>query len=301
MPQKNKNRKLQLIYTYGLPGSGKSTWALNKVKKDGNFKRINKDDLRDMIDAGKHSQNKEKMICKVRDSLIYGFLESGFNVIVDDTNFNLRHIERFNEIAKTAENMLDCEVKVIKKDFTNVPLEECIMNDEARLDTVGEKVIRDMYNRYLKPICNNQTKLIEDSPYLPDCVIVDIDGTLAHRKNRGPFDWKRVGEDDVDDRISRLVDHFDELGYEIILVSGRDSVCSDETRDWLEENGIHHDKLYMREEGDIRKDVIIKQEIYEKYIKGKYNVFLVLDDRNQTVNGWRELGLKTLQVEPGDF
>lgn len=57
----------------------------------------------------------------------------------------------------------------------------------------------------------------------------------------------------------------------------------------------------MRPEGDERKDSIVKQEIYEKYIKDRYNVRFVLDDRNQVVDMWREVGLKVLQVAPGDF
>lgn len=29
----------------------------------------------------------------------------------------------------------------------------------------------------------------------PKAIIIDIDGTLALRLGRGPFDWNRVGED----------------------------------------------------------------------------------------------------------
>ncbi len=57
----------------------------------------------------------------------------------------------------------------------------------------------------------------------------------------------------------------------------------------------------MRQEGDTRKDVLVKQEIYEREIKGRYNVLFVLDDRQQVVDGWRALGLTVFQVAPGDF
>ncbi len=59
--------------------------------------------------------------------------------------------------------------------------------------------------------------------------------------------------------------------------------------------------LYMRPEGDTRKDVLIKQEIYEREVKGKYNVLFVLNDRQQVVDSWRALGLTVSQVAPGDF
>jgi hypothetical protein len=57
----------------------------------------------------------------------------------------------------------------------------------------------------------------------------------------------------------------------------------------------------MREAGDSRKDSIVKQELYERHIKPSYDVFVVLDDRNQVVDMWRSLGLVCLQVAPGDF
>lgn len=57
----------------------------------------------------------------------------------------------------------------------------------------------------------------------------------------------------------------------------------------------------MRPEGDIRKDSIVKREIFENYIRDYYNIQFVLDDRNQVVEMWRSLGLKCLQVQEGDF
>ena len=73
------------------------------------------------------------------------------------------------------------------------------------------------------------------------------------------------------------------------------------TEDWLKKNGIEYDKLLMRVTDDVRKDSIIKKEIYENNIKGKYNVSLVLDDRNQVVEMWRDLGLTCFQVADGNF
>ena len=57
----------------------------------------------------------------------------------------------------------------------------------------------------------------------------------------------------------------------------------------------------MRPEGDTRKDAILKREIYEREIRNRYNVAYVLDDRDQTVRVWRDLGLTCLQVADGDF
>lgn len=138
---------------------------------------------------------------------------------------------------------------------------------------------------------------------LPNAIICDIDGTLAHMHGRGPFEWSGVGEDIVDETIAQLL-RILEMDFNpfIALFSGRDLSCHKETTDWLNGNHIPYSGLYMRPEGDNRKDSIIKRELFEKHIAGKYNVLFVLDDRNQVVDMWRnELGLKCLQVAEGDF
>lgn len=45
----------------------------------------------------------------------------------------------------------------------------------------------------------------------------------------------------------------------------------------------------------------MKKEIYEKYIKGKYNVMGVFDDRDRVVEMWRSIGLTCFQVDYGKF
>ena len=57
----------------------------------------------------------------------------------------------------------------------------------------------------------------------------------------------------------------------------------------------------MRKEGDHRRDSIVKKEIYDTLIKDEFDVEFVLDDRQQVVDMWREIGLKCLQVAEGNF
>lgn len=172
----------------------------------------------------------------------------------------------------------------------------CIDRDNKRPNGVGETVIRKMYNQYLKP----KPAVYEWNEKLPTAIMCDIDGTLAHMKDRGPYDWSRVGEDEVDPIIKNLLKILKEK-YVIILVSGRDRCCMDETKQWLEDNGIQYDQLLMRGNGDNSPDIIIKKAIFDVYIKDNYNIEFVLDDRNQVVEMWRSLGLKCLQVQEGDF
>jgi hypothetical protein len=56
----------------------------------------------------------------------------------------------------------------------------------------------------------------------------------------------------------------------------------------------------MRHNGDYRKDVVVKEEMYNDHIKGKYNVTVVIDDRLQVCRMWHRLGLPLLRVGDPD-
>ena len=57
----------------------------------------------------------------------------------------------------------------------------------------------------------------------------------------------------------------------------------------------------MRSRGDKRPDQVIKKEIYDKYIKDKFNVLCVFEDRDKVVEMWRDEGLLCNQVYYEDF
>ena len=280
---------MKVLMLKGLPASGKSTYAKELVAKDHNWVRVNKDDLRAMMNGGVFSGKLEKQIVRIERKLAEDALKIGKSVVIDDTNFNPDHEEYFRRLAKMY--MEEFEVK-----FFDTPLEVCIERDNKRANGVGETVIRKMYNQYLKP----QPAVYERDETLPKAIICDIDGTLAHMKDRSPYDWSRVGEDDVDPIIKNLLKVLKEK-YAIILVSGRDECCISETKQWLKDNNIQYDHLLMRRNGDSIPDAIIKMALFESYIRSKYDVEFVLDDRNQVVKMWRSLGLKCLQVQEGDF
>ncbi|MFP5226446.1 MAG: AAA family ATPase, partial [Acidobacteriota bacterium] len=65
----------------------------------GAYKRVNKDDLRAMLDSGRWSRENEKMVLQFRDHIIVEALKSGKHVIVDDTNLALKHEGRLRQLA----------------------------------------------------------------------------------------------------------------------------------------------------------------------------------------------------------
>lgn len=276
----------------GLPASGKSTWAKAKMAEHpGGYKRTSKDDLRAMVDNGKWSQNNEKFILGIRDHIIGAALNAGQHVIVDDTNLAPKHQERLKQLAKQH----GAAFEVV--DFTHVTVEECIARDQKRANYVGEAVIRDMWKRYLALA---PAAPIERDANLPDCIIVDVDGTLALMNGRGPFDWARVGEDHPNQPVHDLLAALNNPD-QWIFVSGRAELCRGETERWLNKHLGVCAPLFMRETGDSRDDRIVKREIYEREIKGKFNVMCILDDRQKVVTMWRSLGLPCFQVAEGDF
>lgn len=137
--------------------------------------------------------------------------------------------------------------------------------------------------------------------------LCDIDGTLALRGDRSPFDWSRVGEDTANKpviTVARLL----AARSGLIFMSGRMEQCRGGTRLWLHTFVCEPTTctckmpLLMRKDGDNRPDQIIKRELFERHVQGLFEVEGVLDDRDRVVRMWREeLGLTCLQVAPGDF
>lgn len=280
----------------GLPASGKSTNA--KMLAESGYYRVNKDDIREMLFGEHYKRKNEKQVLWTRDAMIRTALEHNKSVVVDDTNFNPIHEKTLKKIAQEYGAQFE-----VNDSFLKVPVDECVRRDLKRANPVGERVIRSMYHQYLAPDTNSDSYY---NPDLPFVIISDIDGTLAHMNGkRGPFDWHKVEVDDVDLAVAHTLDAYKELGMveKVILFSGRDEVCRAETKRWLDHYCISYDELHMRrsdhvdENGNQVKDTIVKKEMYEKYIKDKYNVLCIIDDRPSVCRMWRdELGLKVMQV-----
>lgn len=286
----------KIIMTRGLPGSGKSTWSRAYQDENPDTVRVNKDDLRAMLYPDDRPRDRDRLVLAIRDLIVEQTLAQGNTVIVDDTNFSPKHEARLRELAK-AHNAL-----FAIQDFTGVPLEACIAHDLKRARSVGEQVIRRMHNRYLRPA----PPTIAYDPTLRDCVICDLDGTLALFGDANPYERDFLADSAnlvVLDLLLQL--DSDSSGHkppEVIFVSGRTETARPQTRAWLDWLGLAHwPQLHMRPAGDTRKDALVKREIYDEHICGKYNVRFVLDDRNQVVEMWRSVGLTVFQVAEGDF
>ena len=302
----SRTKNLIVKILIGIPASGKSTWCEGFLIKNPDWVRVNRDDFRKMLRNEPVTEFKiENMITDISEMVILEALGNKRNVIVDNTHLKMEYIE---SVVKLVETIADVEFQVF-----DISLDKAIERDAARSKKVGEKVITRMYKEYKSlmdsyPLVNVKkiSRLYSDpvhDPNLPDVVLFDIDGTLAHMNGkRGPFEWHRVDVDDLDKTVARIFKMHKKHGDTVYCVSGRDASCRQKTLEWLEFYDIVPDKLFMRPEQDFRPDNIIKKEIFHNNFDGKVNVIMVYDDRNKVVKMWRdELNLKCLQVNPGNF
>jgi len=283
---------LKLIMTKGLPASGKSTWAKELIDSEtGKWKRINKDDMRAMLDNSKYSRGNEKFVLEIRNILIEEALKAGYNVIVDDTNYHPKHEEALRKIVSKYP-----KVEFEIKDFSNVPLEECLKRDAKRENSVGKNVIMKMWAENLKPPIQNYIKTENNGKRY--AIMCDLDGTLAIIGNRSAYDASNCDKDLVCLPIIRTLNALMKLGYKVIFVSGRQQKDEAPTKAFLNHSCyLNNDfELFMRTTGDNRPDEIIKKEIYDNFINPIYNVMCVFDDRPKLVRMWRSIGLYVFDV-----
>lgn len=140
-----------------------------------------------------------------------------------------------------------------------------------------------------------------DSNHL-ECVIVDIDGTIADLRDRDPLDYGSVSYDGVYMPIVRLVNLLFSTGFRVMMFTGRKEYSRADTEKWLKDNFIQFNELHMRPDDDHRPDTVLKSEMYQEHIVDKdHLVLFVLEDRDKMVAKWRELGLTCLQVKEGNY
>lgn len=290
----------KLYMLKGLPGAGKSHLALEMITKATRpMKRVNNDELRLMIDGGKWSKENEASIRLVRTRMIDEFLSRNYDVIVDNLNLRPEDEENYRQVAA----MHRAQFEVI--DMTDVPLHTCIARDRMRPHPVGEKVIWRWYRDYIEP---KERKRWNEPVVLPRAIGSDLDGTLAYGigLHRNPFDWEKVGLDEVVIPVQSVIKNWKAAVPEgtIIFVSGRDGCSFTATDKWLREKaGFTEFKLFMRAEGDSRPDHIVKRELFEKQIEPHYHLEFMLDDRTSVIrNCWEPLGVFCFSVGKGvDF
>ncbi|WP_235033088.1 AAA family ATPase [Streptomyces sp. WAC05374] len=295
----------------GLPASGKTTEARRlQAESGGRMRRVNLDDLRTMLDlptGERNSHAHEQTVLAIQDAAVRAAVDDGFDVVVDNTHLT-------PHIPKRIKAAVAGEATFVVHDFTGVAVEECIRRDGARERPVGEEIIRllaDKHTKARKGGWRLTAEWFDDqppvAPYVPDpalpsAVMCDIDGTLALRGNRGPFDFTRCDEDLLNVSVRQALHSFRRAdGDVIVLLSGRGEEHRAMTEEWLRRHEVPFDELWMRAAGDHRRDDVVKAELFDRHVRDRFAVRVSLDDRDRVVAVWRRMGLPTWQVNYGNF
>lgn len=301
------NNKPKLIFFQGLPASGKSTIAFEMAQADPeNIIVVEKDQIRATLVAQGWKWSREaeaKDVIPERDRLIEEGLAAGKTVISSDTNFGREHKVQLEKLARRYQ----ASFETVRLD---VPLDECLRRNETRENKVPEKVIKDMYHRY---VVNDPTRwpksapsvfaepaptVADDGSPLMPALIVDLDGTLAlNNGHRSFYDATTADQDALCPEVYRLIKTYhDHLGYQIIYCSGREDKFREPTERFLLKHNCPLGPLLMRATGDHRKDSTVKLELFNASIRGRYRVEAVIDDRPQVLRMWQSIGLFTFAV-----
>jgi len=299
----------QLIILVGPPGSGKSSLSVQQ-----GFTRVSQDDQ----GKGGHMEVFNRAI------------EAGENIIVDRMNFNKE--QRWRYIKEAGNAGYHIEIVTLF-----VPYDVCLKRCIARKDhpTIKDEenaraALRTFFTKFEKPTLDEANSLrfsywkdpdIGDHAK-PDCMIVDLDGTMCkidHRlhyvRREGKKDWVAFFRGLIDDEpnkwcvdiVRKLAgrgwsDEGQEPGYQVVFCSGRPNDYRLPTMTWLVRHvPVISWDLFMRHEGDHRQDNIVKEMLLDFEILTRYRPQFAIDDRQQVVDMWRSRGITTLQCAKGDF
>jgi len=142
-------------------------------------------------------------------------------------------------------------------------------------------------------------------------VIFDMDGTLAdvsairhhvvpippnRRKDFDTFHDLSAGVP-AHDWVVNLARDAKTIGLTVLIVTARSTKWRNHTAMWLALNDVPSDAMFMRKNGDTRKDVLVKTDILNA-IRTRFEVVMAVDDNPSILQLWQDNNITTVEV-PG--
>ena len=314
----------KVIFTRGIQGSGKSTWAKQWAMEDPDHRiRISWDDLRNMY--GQYwVPNREPLVTNASVSILKDAMNRGLDVVIDNMNLSesskksfLTTIEKHNNyvndsnIVKPDQVMYTYEIEY--KDFF-IPVEECIRRDSMRPNPIGEAIIKQTWNRYRTMICTLENEKVASriNPYrdgFEKAIVFDLDATLSFNLTGRPYWGEGCAEGIKNDAENTpLVNLFKTLqqngSYKMIVLTGREGTedIINASEQWLTDHGIDTKEILFvfRPKGSKVKGTEYKLNTL-KDLRNTYDIEFVVDDSQKIVDVLRENGYTVLQPNEGKF
>lgn len=317
-----------MIFLIGRSGSGKTTWTNNFMRDRKNCIRINRDTIRASIfsflddrDITTYYQSeglssKEKIVTEISQNIIKNAIRDAMTIIIDNTNLDESSLK--SDIRLANKNTI-IEYKIFGEGISDEELHLRTVNRNSGLKiplgVIKKQTVK--FNQILPKLPEIFSNRREDvkviqNPNLERVVVFDIDGTLAlNVSGRSPYDMTRLHEDAPNEHVINLCNMISKNIIDIetgkihgcngiIICSGRDDSGREATIEWLSRYGIYFTELHMRRKGDVRKDFVVKEEMWRD-ICSRYYISQMFDDRNQVVDHGRLLGFNVNQVAEGNF
>ena len=294
-----ENKKI--ILCRGIQGSGKSTYAKKWAAEDPDYRvRFNNDDIRNML--GQYwVPSREGLITGMKFDFLNQAMDAGFDIIIDNMNLNPKEVNFYKTCVESFNKNNKFNYEIEFKDFF-IPVEECIRRDAMRPNPIGEKVIRQTWNRYklfiqTQAVKNYVDNLVKQDFEKPAAIVLDMDNTLCFNTTGRP--WYGEGSeaminDIANPPIVNLAKIYNNRGVRVFIITGRDTSQRKMTEKWLEDHLICYESIFYRKKGDFRKSADIKKEIITDLMKD-YRIEFIVDDADPVVEMYREMGLTVLQ------
>ena len=283
----------------GVSGSGKTTYA-----KALDAERVSRDDIRAELtgrsDKFAGDSKFEAQVTRVQKERVRDALIARRDVVIDDTNLIDKFAVEWLNMAHDYGHAYD----VLLADTS---LDMALYRNATREDAVPESVIRRQWSRWVNIGEIHPTHPFVDwSPYepnhdLPIAVGVDLDGTLClNETGMSPYDSAHYPLDTPNRPVQYVLEGLLRQQFTILALTGRDAQHRNSTQDWLNKHLPVHE-LHMRKAGDRRRDDVVKAEMFNEHVRGRYNFALMLDDRDRLVRMWRARGIQCFQTNWGSF
>ena len=288
----------------GVPSCGKTTWAREWVEKDPTVRaRVSRADLTAMAggDIG------VEMAKTMRDAALSALLAADLDVVVDDIHLSDASVLEIVTVAQRHQSL------ILVYDMSQFSLDEVFRRNATRDRPVPEDVIAGYHRTFVQgqsfplPLPPMPQPPEPPSQYVPiegqPTYLVDIDDTVALVGDRDPFDMDTVGLAQPNEPVIRLLEALNGTGlFQFIFMTARPERGREATEKWLVDHiDVEWARLFMRDGHDDRPDSVVKQEIFDREVRERYNIVGVFEDKSKVVAMWRSLGLPVFQVADGDF